>query len=109
MNSKIGAIIIKNLDDIQDTETRYEGNLKDIANKGWKPEPRVGHTSLLHKDYIYLIGGHCSFPFSVINVYSIFAECWVKQIQTNFSRSYHSSVIYRDQMAILFGGMGKYN
>ena len=56
-----------------------------------------------------MIGGHCSHPFPKANIYSIEKNTWVKVIDTPTARSYHTSIIYKNNYIITFGGMGVYN
>lgn len=63
----------------------------------------------MHKGNAIIIGGHCSHPFSVIQVYSIDKNLWIKQSANQLARSYHSSVLYKNRFVISFGGMGVYD
>lgn len=78
-------------------------------NDGWKPESREGHTTIIYKNTAVIIGGHCSFPFSVAQVYSFETHNWIKQFQISSARSYHSAVLYKSRYIIIFGGMGSYD
>lgn len=56
-----------------------------------------------------IIGGHCSHPFATANIYSIDKNQWIKQINTQSARSYHTSLLYKNRFIISFGGMGVYD
>lgn len=63
----------------------------------------------MHKGDAIIIGGHCSHPFSTVQVYSVDKNVWTKQVPTPVARSYHSSVLYKNRFVITFGGMGVYD
>ena len=63
----------------------------------------------MHKGNAIIIGGHCSHPFSTVQVYSVDKNIWTKQVATPVARSYHSSVLYKNRFVITFGGMGVYD
>lgn len=63
----------------------------------------------MHKGNAIIIGGHCSHPFSVANVYCLEKNVWVRQVQMQVARSYHSSVLYKNRFVVTFGGMGVYD
>lgn len=56
-----------------------------------------------------MIGGHCSMPFGTICIFSLFDRSWVKCIQCDWARSYHSTILYKNRFVVVFGGMGQYN
>jgi N-acetylneuraminic acid mutarotase len=76
---------------------------------GWKPESREGHTTTIYKNLAIVIGGHCSYPYSLAQVYSFDRQMWVKQFDISSARSYHTSVFYKSRFIIVFGGMGTYD
>ena len=56
-----------------------------------------------------VLGGHCSFPFPSGHIYNVNENSWVKQFVLPSGRSYHSTILYKDKYAIIFGGMGPYD
>ena len=56
-----------------------------------------------------IIGGHCSTPFSMAQIFSFDNNNWVKQFMVSSARSYHSSIFYKNRFIIVFGGMGVYD
>lgn len=63
----------------------------------------------MYKGDAFIIGGHCSHPFSTVQIYSKDRNNWFKQISTPTARSYHSSLLYKNRFIISFGGMGEYD
>lgn len=63
----------------------------------------------MYKGSAFIIGGHCSHPFSAVQMYSLEKNTWCRQIQTPIARSYHSSLLYKNRFIITFGGMGCYD
>lgn len=56
-----------------------------------------------------MIGGHCSHPFGPICIFSFFNNTWIKTIPCEWARSYHTTILYKNRFAVVFGGMGHYN
>jgi hypothetical protein len=56
-----------------------------------------------------IIGGHCSAPFSIAQVFSFDTNTWIKQFPVSSARSYHSAIFYKNRFIIIFGGMGVYD
>jgi len=56
-----------------------------------------------------IIGGHCSYPYPIAQVYSFETHSWTKQFNINSGRSYHSAILYKNRFVIVFGGMGTYD
>ena len=67
----MGEVIKKSLADYKNKNIIYTATFSSINVDGWKPESREGHTTILLKDMVVLIGGHCSYPFSKVNIYSL--------------------------------------
>lgn len=77
--------------------------------EGWKPESREGHTTTIFKNTAIIIGGHCSFPFGIGQVYCFDSQSWTKQFPLSSARSYHTAILYKSRYIIVFGGMGTYD
>ena len=56
-----------------------------------------------------IIGGHCSAPFSIAQIFSFDTNTWNKQFAISSARSYHSAIFYTNRFIIIFGGMGVYD
>ena len=109
MNAKVGEVIKKAVADMQPKNIVYKLQVNTLKIEGWKPESREGHTLIIFKDEAFIIGGHCSTAFSAINIYSFFNNTWQKPIPCEHPRSYHSTILYKNRFAVVFGGMGRYN
>ena len=73
------------------------------------PPTREGHSTLVYNNSALVLGGHCSYPFPTGHVYSLSSNSWVRQFNLPSARSYHSTVLYKDRYAVVFGGMGPYD
>lgn len=109
MNTKVGEVIKKAVADTFPKNITYKLEVETLKIEGWKPESREGHSLVIYKDEAFLIGGHCSQAFGNINVYSFFSNTWSKPIPCESARSYHSTILYKNRFAVVFGGMGRYN
>ena len=63
----------------------------------------------MYRHNAIVFGGHCSFPFASGHIYNFSSNSWVKQFSLPSARSYHSTVLYKDRYAVIFGGMGLYD
>ena len=70
---------------------------------------REGHTTILYRNNAIIMGGHCSGPFATGHLFSLTNHNWTKQFPIPSPRSYHSTLLYKDRYAIIFGGMGSYD
>lgn len=70
LNTKIGEVVKKSA--VESIAKNIEYTIINTAYKseGWRPESREGHTCTIYKNYAIIIGGHCSFPYSIAQVYS---------------------------------------
>lgn len=109
LNAKIGEIVKKSVVESISKNVEYYLTTTQHKLQGWRPESREGHTTTCYKNSAVIIGGHCSSPFSVAQVYSFESHSWVKQMNLSSARSYHTSIFYKGRFIIVFGGMGTYD
>jgi len=109
LNAKIGEVIKKSAVDYITKNTEYTLTTTQHKFEGWKPESREGHTTTCYKNMAIIIGGHCSAPFSIAQIFSFDTNSWVKQFNVSTPRSYHSAIYYKSRFIIVFGGMGVYD
>lgn len=108
-NAKVGEVVKKSVQEAFPKNIVYNAHISCLKIEGWKPESREGHTLIIYKDEAVLIGGHCSHPFGAICIFSFLSYSWVKSIPCEWARSYHSTILYKNRFAVVFGGMGHYN
>lgn len=70
MNTKVGEVVKKAVQEAFPKNILYKCHISSFKVDGWKPEAREGHTLVIYKDEAVLIGGHCSNPFSTIDIFS---------------------------------------
>ena len=71
LNAKIGEVIKKSVTQNIHKNIQYTVINTDYRHEGWKPESREGHTTTIYKNMAVIIGGHCSGPFSMAQVYNL--------------------------------------
>jgi hypothetical protein len=52
------------------------------------------------------MGGHCSNPLGQGHIFCLSTNTWKRQFNLPSARSYHSTVLYKEKYAVIFGGMG---
>lgn len=109
LNTKIGEVVKKST--VESISKNIEYTMICTAHRleGWKPESREGHTTTIHRGLAIVIGGHCSFPYPIAQVFSFDRQMWIRQFDLGSARSYHSSIYYKNRFIIVFGGMGSYD
>ena len=63
----------------------------------------------MYQNNAVVIGGHCSHPFNQGHIFSLDSHTWKRQFLLPSSRSYHSTVLYKEKYAVIFGGMGPFD
>jgi hypothetical protein len=109
LNSKIGAV--KRIS-VQITTTKnlvFSLSTSILPIHESSPPTREGHTTLIHRNTAVVFGGHCSHPHAQGHVYSLSTHTWTQRFSLPSARSYHSTVLYKDRYAVIFGGMGSYD
>jgi hypothetical protein len=109
LNSKIGAVVRISLHQVHTKAKIYVLLAEDLPRHLFTPPTREGHTTIIYRNSAIVIGGHCSTPFAQGHVYSLNSNTWTKQFNIPSARSYHSTVLYKDRYAVIFGGMGPYD
>ena len=109
LNAKIGEVVKISASDQQTRIVEYSLLTEYFHVDMAKPETREGHTTTSYHNTVVVIGGHCSAPFPFAYVFSLTSHTWTKQFPMPSARSYHSTVLYKNRYAIVFGGMGPYD
>ncbi len=109
LNAKIGEVIKISASDQQTKIVEYSLLTEYFHVDQVKPQTREGHTTTAYHNTVVVIGGHCSAPFPFAYIFSLANHSWTKQFPMPSARSYHSTVLYKNRYAIVFGGMGPYD
>ena len=109
LNSKIGEVIKTNLKAISTKKKIYSLKTMFLPLHSSTIPTREGHTTIMFKQNAIVIGGHCSYPFPSGHIYSFSSNAWIKKFDLPSARSYHSTILYKDKYALIFGGMGQYD
>ena len=109
LNAKIGEVIKKAVVEVSAKNVEYSLTTVNLKMEGWRPESREGHTLTVYRNYGVVMGGHCSAPYSMAQVFNFDNGQWGKQFPLSSARSYHSSILYKGRFVVVFGGMGSYD
>lgn len=95
LKSNVGEIVIKLIEEHKPEDYEYVAEFSKIPSIGWKPESREGQCCVVYKDSMYLIGGHNSNPLGDVSVYNFKEGTWSQMADTEVSRSYHTTLLYK--------------